>query len=162
MSYSESHASNFKLIFPYIPVNGKTSKKPLELYLQTVNLPTLTLGVEDVPTQYRIMNEPTGSIDVEDLSVTFLIDDKWYNYQLLLQWIQAIKNPTTLGFNKLPVNASLILLTSNGNPAITLDFSEVWPTSLGPVNLNAADNTDSPLICSATFNLEYMVLSDQQ
>ena len=73
----------------------KIAKLPqVEFFIQTVNLPGISIGTSTVPTPLYDFPVPGDEISFQDLSISFLVDENLNNYKELHDWIAG------LGFGK--------------------------------------------------------------
>ena len=73
----------------------KIAKLPqVEFFIQTVNLPGISIGTGTVPTSLYDFPVPGDEISFQDLSISFLVDENLNNYKELHDWISG------LGFGK--------------------------------------------------------------
>jgi len=73
----------------------KISKLPeVEFFIQTVNLPGISIGSATVPTPLYDFPVPGDEISFQSLDVSFLVDENLNNYKELHDWISG------LGFGK--------------------------------------------------------------
>ena len=73
----------------------KIAKLPLvEFFIQTVNLPGISLGQATVPTPLYDYPVPGDAITYSSLDISFLVDENLNNYKELHDWISG------LGFGK--------------------------------------------------------------
>ena len=73
----------------------KIAKLPqVEFFIQTVNLPGISIGTSTVPTPLYDFPVPGDEISFQSLDVSFLVDENLNNYKELHDWISG------LGFGK--------------------------------------------------------------
>ena len=73
----------------------KIAKLPLvEFFVQTVNLPGISLGQATIPTPLYDYPVPGDAISYQSLDITFLVDENLNNYKELHDWLSG------LGFGK--------------------------------------------------------------
>jgi len=73
----------------------KIAKLPqVEFFIQTVNLPGISIGTATVPTPLYDYPVPGDEISFQSLDISFLVDENLNNYKELHDWISG------LGFGK--------------------------------------------------------------
>ncbi len=73
----------------------KIAKLPqVEFFIQTVNLPGISMGTATVPTPLYDYPVPGDEISFQSLDISFLVDENLNNYKELHDWISG------LGFGK--------------------------------------------------------------
>ena len=138
---SKTSRSNYYCVFSRFP--------NLIYYIQSFALPSATNRKIQIDrphtTDYFIAGHKT---DYEEMSVNFYMDENFYSYFSLLNWIRENeKKPyiaDTVG------QMSLIILNNAKQPIIRVDFQDVLCTSLGDLQFeNQASDT---LTYYATFS----------
>ena len=65
----------------------------VEFFVQTCNLPGLTMNNTEIPNPFKNIPVMGEKIEYEDLNLTFLVDEYLENYLQLHQWLTAIGFP---------------------------------------------------------------------
>ena len=69
----------------------KISKLPeVEFFIQTVNLPGISIGSATVPTPLYDFPVPGDEISIQSLDISFLVDENLNNYKELHDWISGL------------------------------------------------------------------------
>jgi len=129
---------------------------------QTANLPGLTFGsiAYETPMSQAIPI-PGDSIEYEDLSLKFMVDENlgdWlevYNWMLALSRVKEL-NLDDVGNQPATVSdATLFILTSNQNVNIRVFFRDLFPTNINGLEFDATVTDLDPIIGEATFKFCY-------
>ena len=73
----------------------KIAKLPLvEFFIQTVNLPGISLGQATVPTPLYDYPVPGDAISYSNLDISFLVDENLNNYKELHDWLLGLGFPS--------------------------------------------------------------------
>ena len=138
----------------------------VEFFCQRVNIPGVILGetVEASP----FMNTPLegDTLTFESLTIGFILDEDMQNYIEIYNWLTALgfpKDYTQFAALKTTENLpgesdsfysdiDIIMHTNKSNPNYKISFSDVFPTALSSVQLDATVTTIEPLVVDATFN----------
>lgn len=112
----------------------------VDFFCQAATLPEISVPVTEVPTRFR--NFPIvggGGVSYGDLNLTFIIDEDLINYKSIHKWIRQ----NGAAEQHMPTNdpqysgGQLHILTSNFNINHIIDFENLFPVSLTPINFDA-------------------------
>ena len=131
-------------------------------YCQSVTVPSLNLAVADPPTMYRRLPEPGDEVNYDDLSVRFLVDEDMKNYISIHNWMRYLGYPesekdwTTFAdgekySEKQYSDGALFILDSNFSKKFEIYFKDLFPVSLGGLNLDATYTDTEYFAIDATF-----------
>jgi hypothetical protein len=106
----------------------KIAKLPqVEFFIQTVNLPGITLGeISDVPTPLYDYPMPGDKITYQSLDISFLVDENLNNYKELHDWLLGLGFPSNhqqfadmraTGTDRFPGTASTTAASGTATPA---------------------------------------------
>ena len=74
----------------------KIAKLPLvEFFVQTVNLPGISLGQATIPTPLYDYPVPGDAISYQSLDISFLVDENLNNYKELHDWMTGLGFPSS-------------------------------------------------------------------
>lgn len=171
-SQSYAQPTKFQLVFDRIANTV--------FYCTSVNIPGLDLGTTLQATPFIDLNVPGDKITFEPLSVTFLVDSKYYAWTDIHQWITGVgfperfeqyknlladsrrprmANNATTGIRPPYSDASLIVYSSKNNPILRFSFKDCYPVSLGAVNLSYQLDPTKPITVTSTFNFSYFTIT---
>ena len=120
-------------------------------FVQAVNIPTVTVGESFIPTPFVPIPLPGSQITFGNLSVQFKVDEDMVNYIELYNWIRGIGFPESFEERKqaqlenseqrgipgeLYSDAVLMVLTSNMNSNVEINFKDMYPVSLSDVQFD--------------------------
>ena len=72
----------------------KMTKLPnVEFFVQTANIPAITLGDTDLPTPLKDISIPGDKVRYSSLDVSFLVDENLNNYKEIHDWIIGLGFP---------------------------------------------------------------------
>ena len=131
-------------------------------YCQSVTVPSLNLAVAEQPTMYRRLPEPGDEVNYDDLSIRFLVDEDMKNYISIHNWLRYLGYPESnddwTTFNdgetydeKQFSDGSLFILNSNFQKKFEIYFKDLFPVSLGGLNLDATYTDTEYFAIDATF-----------
>lgn len=131
-------------------------------FCQSVNLPGFSYGIAQQPSIMAYpVNVPTGSINFEQLVLTFRVDENLTNWLELHNWAKTCANYTndltTLPYaateTKLGKTSSANLLITNSayKPKIKVSFRHVFPISVSGINFNATSPVSAEAMAIVKF-----------
>lgn len=137
----------------------------VDFMCQKVNLPDVSMPSIEVPTRFRTFPiVPGGGVNFGDLVVTFIIDEELINYRSIHNWIINNGNANEMqapeGYPKYSA-AQLLILSSNFNYNYIIDYENVFPVSLTPVEFDASSTGGEYFMASATFKFSNYTIRDK-
>lgn len=109
----------------------------LEYRAQKVIMPGLTLGNVAMPTPFVPVNF-AGNLSYEELNITFMVGEKMGDYLEVYNWMEKLGHPDTLQqYEHVRADCSVFILSNNLQPQIHVKFTDVFPTSLSPIEFDS-------------------------
>jgi hypothetical protein len=118
---------------------------------QTANLPGVSLTPTIQTSPFANINVVGGTLEYEDLSVTFIVDENLSNWLEIFYWMEAITGPKSFEQYKtrkesneslridtgdLFSSAELITLTNSKNPNMQVIFDDIFPINLSGIEFD--------------------------
>jgi hypothetical protein len=132
----------------------------VSFFCQSVNIPDIQLGEVSVATPLHDLFTPGEKVRFGDLNIRFLIQENMANYRELYNWMLALGNPENseqytsfiesqaYRFPNTPKNkladkvsvsdATLIVLDSNNNPVIDIQFQDMFPVAISGLDFDVS------------------------
>jgi hypothetical protein len=158
-SINKSFLSNnkYELLFDRLPNTT--------FFLQSINLPSITLNSVITPTPFVQVNTPGNILSFEQLAITYIVDENMQGWRDIYSWITAMGNPTSknklgnlttaLGrSNSMVSNAVLLVKSNSNNVNLKFSFKNIFPTELGSLQFTSTE-TQEFLTSTATFFYDY-------
>ena len=164
----------FKLILT------KTPK--VDFLCQSANIPQISMGTAIQPTYLKDIPVPGDKVLYDDLTVSFLVDEKMENYLSIYKWMTGLGYPESLGqYDQLrkddirtnasvsdegdPLyfqysDATLQILSSNLVPQFQVIFSDCFPYSLSTVTFDATDTDIEYFTADVSFKYTIYRITD--
>jgi hypothetical protein len=168
LDYSSQIQFRFEIL--YLPL--------VEYFIQSANVPGLSLQTATVPTPLYDYPIPGDTITFDPLNISFLVDENLNNFNELHKWISRLgfaeshtefadllregtpsqRTPSSKGIQKpLPEigiysDATLTILNSKNIPKTEIRFKNVYPTSISGLDYSIGGTDVDYVTCSATFN----------
>jgi hypothetical protein len=152
----------FKLVINRLPNT--------EFYVQQINVPGINSGAAERSTPFKNIYTPGDKLIFDDLNVTLVADENLASFRECWDWLHAVTRaegfegyaglnaPVVGGVTSVTSDgkgsmsdASLIILDSNKNSNIQISFTDVFPISIGPIQLNTSDTDVTPPTFDVTF-----------
>lgn len=132
-------------------------------FTYSVPIPTLTLGEIDTENPNVRLPFPGDKLRYEPLSIRFRVDEDLQNYLEIHNWLVSLGYPEDIlnqssyargAYNTSGAvysDASLLVLTSNMNVNLRINFKNLFPISLTELNFDASLTDIEYLEATATF-----------
>lgn len=143
-----------------------TKLPELTFHCQQVNLPGITLGEPTFSTPFSTQPVPGDALQYDPLTVQFLVDENMENYKKLYNWIVALGFPEsydqyiaqnaadTTAYGELAKNysdATLQILDSNNQAIQTIQFYDLFPTTIDSMMFSATNDDVNYVVANVTF-----------
>lgn len=163
-------------INPLYPANFIFSvhKAPeLTFFVQDVNMPDMSLGNATYATPLTDIPVPGDKINFGQLTISFLVDEKFSNYSQLTEWMLALGFPDDhqrfTSFTKKQENnlsehlktvsdATLGIIDAANHPVATYTFIDCFPISLGGWQYSSKNTDTTPITATVTFLFDHFKL----
>ena len=164
----------FKLILT------KTPK--VDFLCQSANIPQISMGTAIQPTYLKDIPVPGDKVLYDDLTVSFLVDEKMENYLAIHKWITGLGYPESIDqYNQLKKDdkrtsrivgddgdpryfefsdATLQVLSSNYKPSILINFKDAFPISLSTLEFDVTTRDYSFFTAQVTFKYTIYNITD--
>lgn len=143
-----------------------TKLPDVTFFAQNVNLPGITLGEPTFATPFSTQPVPGDTLSYDQLTLNFLVDENMSNYRIIYNWIVALGFPEsydqyivgqagdTTAYGELAKNysdATLQILDSSNNPIQSIQFFDVFPTTIESLSFASTNDDVNYLVGTATF-----------
>lgn len=148
----------------------------VEFWCNEANLPGMSISAAVQATPFSQIRTPGETIDYDTLNVQFLIDSNMENYYEIWNWIYGLGFPEsytdfqnlldaddrgmTGNAARIISDGSLTILNNSFNPVRTIQFIDMWPTSISTLQLQATNSDVVYLAAQATFNFSHWKFVD--
>lgn len=124
-----------------------------EYNVTNFELPGLAMGISEYPTPARSLWVPGDNIELDDLSITFLVDKQLKSWRSIYNWIVSMRSLDTAGVNPIYRNANLIVLDAEFVPMFGIDFTNVFPYTLSGIEFSTTIEQVDTMTATATFKI---------
>ena len=164
----------FKLILT------KTPK--VDFLCQSANIPSISMGTAIQPSYLKDIPVPGDKVLYDDLTVSFLVDEKMENYLAIHKWITGLGYPESRGqYNQLRKDdnrtdsiigddgdpryfefsdATLQVLNSNYRPSVLINFKDAFPVSLSTLDFDVTTRDYNYFTAEVTFKYTIFNITD--
>jgi hypothetical protein len=161
MSALENQIDNKNFLSPF-GYRFAIKKTPgVNYFVQSVSLPSITLGDSAIPTPFIRVPIPGDQISFGDLAISFKVDEDLKNYLEIYNWLNGIGFPDTFDQYRSLNNASagegvlsdvtLTILSSAMRPKFEITFVDAFPVALGELEFDSRTEDIMYVETSATF-----------
>jgi len=136
-----------------------TRSPKIAFFLNSANIPDITLGIAEQPNYLRTLPQPGDKMEFGDLNIRFIVDENLENYMEIQKWMRGLGFPESLNeiykLQRSPGNTSvnneinemlsvysdgtLQVLNSNQNFNFNVVFKDMFPYSLSSLEFDATD-----------------------
>lgn len=152
-NYNEALVTNWQLVFESFP--------GIDYFAQSVTIPSITVDGIRVPHKNQRMFVPDNLIEYGQLTVTFIIDEDFENYDILLEEFRKQEKATQGNGNnirELLHDVSVIRYSSNKVPIAVFKFRDASLTNLGSINYTSTVSEAEVILCDISLNITDMVV----
>lgn len=143
----------------------------MSYFCQQVNLPGIILGEPTIANPFTTQPIPGEHLTYDPLNVQFLVDEQMANYKAIYNWIIALGFPNnydqyinfinedqrgiTSELAKNYSDATLQILGSNNAAVQTIQFVDMFPTTIDSMMFQSTNTDVQYLIGNVTFRYGY-------
>lgn len=126
----------------------------VDFFCQRAKVPDISVGNAEVQTRFRgVPIAASGGVTYGDLSLKFIVDEDMKNYLTIWKWINQNNLAEEMDTKRDPEysGGQLIILNSNYQPNIIVDFESLFPVDLTELEFDVADQDVEYLTADVTF-----------
>ena len=146
--------------------NFKLARYPkIDFFSNTVNLPGLSLWVVNAPNYLKELPLPGDRLVFDDLTLTFIVDEKLENYLAVHNWMRGLGFPDSIkdfidqvtdqdnliDMDQQYSDGTLLVLNNQFNSVARVKFNGLFPTSLSGLQFDASNDDYQTLTATVTF-----------
>lgn len=151
------------------PLEFQVSVKRLpevEFYTQKLEIPSISAQGITVNNPFNYTHITPNKMDFSNLNLSFIVDENMKNYRSIFDWISGISFPHDFDQFKniknskegLNSDISVIIMNSNKNPNMLINFIDCFPIALSAINLDTTMPTIIYPTATATFTYTYFTV----
>lgn len=141
------YGNRFKVIF------GDKQFDGLDRKLTDITVPNLAIGFTEQPTPIRKIFIPGDSLDFGDLIATFVLDEDYSNYKMVLNWMMRLRNFDEIDITREVVDISIMLLDAKYKETMSFICKECFPYNISDVVLNQQIDDTEPVNFDVSFKI---------
>lgn len=126
--------------------------------IQSINIPGVNSGVLNLGTSIRQLPYPGDSLEYDELTAEFVVREDLRDWETIFNWLNDIRDPRNSKIEFIFSDASLVLLTNKNNPNLIIELENIFPITLGPVQMNTNTDDSEVLTCQVSFKFHAMKL----
>lgn len=139
----------------------------IEFFTQRATIPGISASPVPVPTPFNRIYETPDELTYNNFDFSFIIDEEMNNYLEVFNWMTGLTAPKEFSQFKnlkesrdsLISDVAIVVLNSNKNASIKIDFKNCFPIALSEVIL---DTTQGDIIypeATVSFQYDYYEIS---
>ena len=127
----------------------------VDYFCQSASIPEVSIGAREISTPVKDYTVPGDKMTFGDLNLRFLVNEDLDNYFEIYKWLKGLTNPMNTGdfqkylatvdekgrdsdFTKSMSDARLLVLNSNYQSIASVNFFNIFPTSLTTLEFDAS------------------------
>lgn len=123
----------------------------VEFFVQSVNIPSVSIAQIDQNTPFKIIPVPGDRLTYGELPLSFIVNETMSNYIEVYNWLRDLSfNEEFPQFDGIKnseygilTDISIVIMNSHKNPNINIQFRDCFPVSLSDITL---DTTQTDVI----------------
>jgi hypothetical protein len=167
-------ANKFRLTFNRLP--------EVTFFCQSINVPGISMNPTQFTTPFVDLPIPGDKAQFDELRVQFLVDEDYKTWQSLFDWIVGMTFPENfeqyvnlsklrrdtissglshnahLDYSPQYSDASLFINTNKNNKNLKFKFIDMFPISVGTIDLSEEFTPENTITCEAVFKYSYFTL----
>ncbi len=164
MSVLDNQPTNINFLSP-LGFKFQIKKTPnMNYFVQSVNLPSISIGTIDVATPFSRIPFPGDKVTFNPLDVTFKVDENMENYIEIYNWIISLGRPENFTdgasiYSAPPMSGegvisdlSLVILTNGMRGNKIINFVDAYPTNLSDITLDSTLSDVEYVTATVTFD----------
>ena len=159
-----------------------TKTPKVDFLCQSANIPSISMGTAIQPSYLKDIPVPGDKVLYDDLTVSFLVDEKMENYLAIHKWITGLGYPESRGqYDQLRKDdnrtdriigddgdpryfefsdATLQDLSSNYRPSVLINFKDAFPISLSTLDFDVTTRDYNYFTAQVTFKYTIYNITD--
>ena len=150
----------------------------VDFFCQSASIPQVEIGVREITTPIKEYSLPGDKMTFGDLNLRFLVNEDLDNYYEIYRWLKGLTSPkhqknfrTYLAsvdekgrpdeFDKMMSDARLLILNSNYNVISTINFYNIFPTSLTTLEFDSSATDINYLTADVNFKYTLYEITDK-
>ena len=150
----------------------------VDYFCQSASIPEVGIGVREIPTPVKDYSVPGDKMTFGDLNLRFLVNEDMDNYFEIYKWLKGLTNPKVQSdfqkyistvdekgrsseFMKTMSDARLLVLNSNYNSIASVNFYNIFPTSLTTLEFDASATDINYFTAEVNFRYTIYEITDK-
>ena len=150
----------------------------VDFFCQSASIPQVEIGVREISTPVKEYALPGDKMTFGDLNLRFLVNEDLDNYYEIYRWLKGLTNPKHQKnfqiylasvdekgrpeeFDKMMSDARLLILNSNYNVISTINFYNIFPTSLTTLEFDSSATDITYLTADVNFKYTLYEITDK-
>ena len=159
-----------------------TKTPKVDFLCQSANIPSISMGTAIQPSYLKDIPVPGDKVLYDDLTVSFLVDEKMENYLAIHKWMPGLGYPEFRAqYDQLKKDdnrtnrgvvdkgdpryfefsdATLQVLNSNYKPSVLINFKDAFPISLSTLDFDVTTRDYNYFTAEVTFKYTIYNITD--
>ena len=138
----------------------------VDFFCQAANVPDVSMSTVEVASPFRNLPiVPGGGVTFGDFTVRFIVDEDLKNYYSIHSWMRDNGNADQMARetpkNDIYTNGQLHIVTSQYNPAFVVEYRDLFPVALSPLQFDATITDVEYITAEVTFKHQQFFIRDK-
>ena len=150
----------------------------VDYFCQAAAIPEVSIGAREISTPVKDYTVPGDKMTFGDLNLRFLVNEDLDNYFEIYKWLKGLTNPKNTGdfqayinsvdekgrdsdFTKTMSDARLLVLNSNYQSIASVNFFNIFPTSLTTLEFDASATDINYFTAEVNFKYTIYEITDK-
>lgn len=124
-------------------------------FLTTFDIPGISIGTIPLANPFKEHNEPGNKLTYEELQVEIMVDEAFATWESMYSWVREASDGYSFSSSSITRrNGNILITTNNMNASKRITFRNMFPISVGSINVDMQQAEPTVLTFSATFQYE--------
>lgn len=129
--------------------------KVSSFYITNFTIPGISTGTIDIPNPFKVHATQGTKLQFEDFTFTMIVTEDFSNWLEVYEWIKEGNNGLTFNTKDMSKRSGNVFITTNNmNAQYRISFKNMFPTSLGSIDVDVQQQEPTPLIATCTMFYE--------
>jgi len=135
--------------------------KSLNNSIVDTSIPGLSIGTSDYPTAKKTLIVPGTNTTIEELRLTFMLDEDYTNWRLVYSWLNNLSSFSELNDDFTDItDIGIHILNNKLNHEFVIQLEDCFPISLSEIPLNSQINSTTAIKFDVTFVVNGINIED--
>lgn len=147
------NADNFQFQNRFNVIFGNSEYNILNQSIVNITNPSISLGNIEQQTSIKPIYLPGDSIDISDINMSFILDENYNNYKLILDWLKILRNPHEIDFDRHVTDISIMFLDMRYKETLSINYEDCYPYTISELTMDNQISDIEPIVFTVSFKV---------